>query len=264
MSEAYHTDYDNGDSHSSLELFRESPSKYAAIRVFRTMQPDQPTAAMKEGKALHAILFEYDKECRFAIRARKRPPNWSRFFGDQYSLAVSKTLLSEAQVRLVFGMVKELFLAPDAWNLLVQQQGVNEAVFTTIDKEIGLPLKCKPDRVLRNGIVVDLKTVAGSVAPEDWSKKLLACGYHRQAALYLDIRNDVLPAVDLFVFVAISKDAPEEIGMYVIDDESIEQGRRENRELLERLAECRRTGIWKHEWQGKILTVGVPRWAIKK
>lgn len=31
----YHTDYNSGDSHSSLELFRESPAKYAAIRVFR-------------------------------------------------------------------------------------------------------------------------------------------------------------------------------------------------------------------------------------
>jgi hypothetical protein len=52
--------------------------------------------------------------------------------------------------------------------------------------------------------------------------------------------------------------------MYAIDADSVEQGRRENRDLLDRLAQCRGNGAWKHEWQGKILTVGVPRWAIER
>ena len=165
---------------------------------------------------------------------------------------------------MLWEMLKAILLEPDAWNLLVEQPGWNERIFTAVDPQDGMQLKCKPDRVLENGLVVDLKTVDGPVDPSAWSRTLAKWGYHRQAAFYLDVLALAGQKADLFVFVAISKDAPHEIGMYVLDEDSVEQGRRENRELLKSLAECRRSGQWKHEWQGKILTAGVPRWALER
>jgi hypothetical protein len=261
---SYHTDYDSGDSHSSLELFRESPAKYAAIRVHRTMNADPPTPAMKVGSALHALLFEYDSECKFAV-ARKLPPkSRAALWVDPLKAQHAKTSLTQAQANLLWGMFVAIANEPDAWNLLVEQDGLNERIFTGLDATGKPILKCKPDRLLKNGLVVDLKTVDGPVDPSSWSRCLAKWGYHRQAAFYLDVLELAGQKADKFIFVAVSKDPPHEIGIYLIDEESVEQGRRENKELLERLAECRRTGIWKHEWQGKVLTAGVPRWALDK
>ena len=179
-------------------------------------------------------------------------------------MATVKKPMSDKDARLLFQMCMAVSAEPDAWNLLVEQQGWNERIFTSIDPQSKLRLKCKPDRVLENGLVVDLKTVDGAVDPSSWSRTLAKWGYHRQAAFYLDVLAGACQKADLFIFVAVSKLPPHEIGLYVLDEDSIEQGRRENRELLERLAECRRTGVWKQEWQGKILTSGVPRWAIDR
>lgn len=260
----YHTDYDSGDSHSSLELFRESPARYAAIRVFRKMQPDPPSPAARFGLALHALMLEYDKECRFAVR-----PSCTRIgtlapWGDVHMRAAHKHQLTQKDVWLLWNTMLAICNEPDAWNLLVLLQGWNERIFSAVDPASGLPLKCKPDRVLENGLVVDLKTVDGAVDPESWSRTLSRWGYHRQAAFYLDVLQLAGQKADAFVFVAVSKDPPHEIGIYPIGQASLELGRRENAETLAALAECRKTGVWKHEWQGKILTVDVPRWRLQE
>ena len=257
----YHTDYDSGDSHSSLDLFRESPARYAAIRVFRTMRPDPPTASMKVGQALHALFLEYDKGSRIVVRDRRRPPTGPTIWNTTAALGREKYQLSEKEYGTLSGMWLALCNEPDAWNLLVAQTGMNEHVFKGFVEILLLHVKCKPDRLLYNGLVVDLKTVDGAVDPESWSRTLLRWGYHRQAAFYLDVLELAGQKADKFVFVAVSKDPPHDIGIYLIPDDDVEDGRRENREALEDLAQCRRTGVWKHEWQGKILTVGRPRWA---
>jgi hypothetical protein len=257
----YHTDYDSGHSHSSLELFRESPAKYAATRVFRTIQPDLPTSSMKVGQALHSLMFEYDKECQYAMRFRAKQPSRLALWFEPCFFGEAKIELTEKEVCLVAAMWTALFAEPDAWNLLFQQPGRNENVFFTPDHPERTKLKCKPDRVLENGLVVDLKTVDGPVDPSSWSRCLSKWGYHRQAAFYLDVLALTGQNADMFVFVAVSKDPPHEIGIYVLPQEDIEDGRRENEETLRDLAECRRSGVWKHEWQGRILTVGRPRWA---
>lgn len=258
----YHANFDSGDSHSSLELFRESPAKYAAIRVFRMIQPDPPTPAMKVGQALHSLLFEYDGECRFAVEQKLPPKSRVALWVDPLKKEHRKTKLTQGQANLLWGMFVAIANEADAWNLLVEQPGWNERIFSAVDQATGLALKTKPDRVLENGLVVDLKTVDGAVDPSSWSRILAKWGYHRQAAFYLDVLAEAGYPKDHFVFVAISKDPPHEIGIYPLGAASIELGRRENRETLADLAVCRRTGVWKHEWQGKILTVDVPRYRL--
>jgi hypothetical protein len=228
-SDSYHTDYDSGDSRSSLELFRESPAKYAAIRVFRTMYPDPPTASVKIGLALHQLVFEYDKQSRFALLKKRRKPDPWALWDEPINDVAKEMEMTEKDLLLTWEMLKAIGAEPDAWNLLVQQFGFNERVFTCRHLGDGMLLKCKPDRVLRNGLVVDLKTVDGSVDPSAWSGTLAKWGYHRQAAFYLDVLQAAGQKADMFIFVAVSKDPPHHIGIYLIEDESIEQGRRENR-----------------------------------
>jgi len=262
-SEAYHADYESGDSHSSLESFRESPANYAAIRVLRTQKPNPPTSAMKVGSALHALLLEYGKECKFEMQqAFDRGIKNDLWYSSQ-KVASDKTLLSKKEMKLVYNMWLAILAEPEAMNLLVHQEGFNEQIVSAVDPLSGLLLKTKIDRRLKVRLVVDLKTVDGPVDPESWSRTLFRWGYHRQAAFYLDVLELAGQKADIFVFVPVSKDPPHELGIYPVDNESIELGRRENRDLLERLAECRKTGVWKHEWQGKIITVGVPRWNLK-
>lgn len=57
-AEAYHADFDSGDSNSSLRLFERSIPLYAMIRIYRTLKLPLPTPEMLFGNAFHCFLLE--------------------------------------------------------------------------------------------------------------------------------------------------------------------------------------------------------------
>jgi hypothetical protein len=63
-----------------------------------------------------------------------------------------------------------------------------------------------------------------------------------------------------FVFAAVESDWPHVAAPYMLDDDVLEAARRENRRLLNRYAECKRTGIWPGYPAG-IQQISLPKWA---
>lgn len=66
-----------------------------------------------------------------------------------------------------------------------------------------------------------------------------------------------------FVFIAVEKKPPHAVGVYVLDEESVELGREQYRSDLRRYAECMANDNWPGYGE-KIQTISVPEWHAAK
>lgn len=87
----------------------------------------------------------------------------------------------------------------------------------------GIPCKCRPDYFLEvdnQKIIIDLKTTKfGGASPDNFVKSIASFGYYIQAAFYLELLK-----ADEFIFVAIETEPPYMMGIYELDNISLEFG----------------------------------------
>lgn len=148
--------------------------------------------------------------------------------------------------------------------------GINELGFVWNDAETGIGCAGKADRLvtLKDGeeIVVDLKTSGRlPVDPSGFARYMVNWGCALQAAFYLDglaaATGD--PAKRAFVFAAVETDPPFDVAFYEIGEASIEHGRRQYREALRRIAECRKTDEWP-SYPDRLVRIDLPAWELAK
>ncbi len=257
--EAYHASFD-ADSNSSLKLYRENLAAYAAIRIFKTMQQAPPTEAMKFGQAFDCACFEnHDMPNRFAVAplVDRRTKAGKEMHAAHLKASNGKTSISMEDSATITLMISSINHEEWASNAIFHVPGITQKSFRWTDEETGLALKCRPDRILETGVVVDLKSSCDDVSPASFSWTIKKYGYHRQAALYMDgLRANGIEAED-FVFVAVRKVWPFDVCVMRLEEDSIKLGREDNRQTLIELAERKKTNNWRHEWAGKINMVGV-------
>ncbi len=262
-NEAYHADFSR-DSNSSLSLFRKSRERYAAIRVFKTMQPDSPTPAMTFGTAFGYYLMEPEKfASRYVMMGKfdRRTTKGKEAAAAFESENAGKASISADDMILLADMSAGVYRNPKARAALGAPGRVECSVMWT-DQDTGLPLKCRPDKLLNNGLIWDLKTTDDS-SPEAFARTCVNFGYHRQAAFYLDGCWQEGQHYDgPFMFVAVSKEPPHETVCLTLDAEALALGRKQNTTALRELAECKRTGNWAGKWRDKIIETSLPRYAF--
>lgn len=261
-NEEYHACM-NADSHSSIDLFRRSRERYAAIRVHRTLRPEPPTPAMAFGTAFGYALLEPHEFAKRYITAKSfdRRTTLGKAQAIAFdAAAVGKTPISEEDCSLIRNMIDGVMRNPKA-RQAIEGAGKVEQSVTWDDPATGLPLKFRPDKLLDNGLIWDLKTAADS-SPEAWAKACANFGYHRQAALYLDGAWQALQVDGPFVFVVVGKEPPHECVCYCLDSESLSLGRKQNATAIRELVECKRTGNWSGKWGNRIIETSLPRWAF--
>ena len=112
--------------------------------------------------------------------------------------------------------------------------------------------------------VVDIKTTsARNLKPHTLRAEIHKYGYHIQAAWYLDVYGRAAGVnADSFVFVFCQTTQDMDIAAYQLDDESIEQGRREARQYLQQIVTCRETGTWPGVQPNEVGTIGLPDYAM--
>ena len=291
-NQQYHADLDQ-ESSSSLELFRKDVLKYAAIRVHRTMQPDEPTPEMRFGTMFHTLVLElqefpnlYEVATNGHKKSKKKLRDlsvWSKPInghktrcpcsyphpahdycdGNPDAYRVVKEKVTADDMALAISMAKAIEANPMAYATL-QEPGLPEHTLPWVDDETGLPLKCRTDKILTDKrLIVDLKTTT-DVSEDAWSRTVHRYGYYRQAALYREGVRSVLGIECDFLFVAVSKEPPHEAVCYMLDEEAMQAGDMENRETIRNLADRRSSGNWESTRHDQIITVGLPAWALRR
>lgn len=128
------------------------------------------------------------------------------------------------------------------------------------DAETGIFCRGRMDYYREDlGIIFDLKSCMDARYSK-FQKDILNYHYHQKAAWYLDgCRAVGLPA-NGFAWLAIEKEAPYAIGLYMASDEMLQLGRSEMRVMLNQFAECQQSGIWPG-YPDEFCTIELPEWA---
>jgi hypothetical protein len=224
--------------------------------------PIERTDALDLGSALHALVGEPQT---FKDRFARLPEGMrrdARMKAYQEFLAANegKTILTSDQWEQMDGMLGALLNHKLALGLLTGGQDEVSGFWT--DAETGVGCKCRPDKLRDNDVIVDLKTAADA-SLEAFQKSLLPYGRHIQTAFYLDGCSTITGRpFSNFVHLVIENKYPFAVAVYALDDDSIEQGRREYRKLLKDYAFCLKLEHYP-SYPEEVQTASLPLWAVK-
>ena len=239
-------------SKSGLDRMAISPAHYQAWLT----EPRIETPAMKFGTAAHCCILEPD---RFLVEYERLPNIDRRTKAGKETYAelesTGKILLSADDWIAIHKMHESVMNHPAARELL--SEGIAETShFSTID---GVAVKCRPDW-LNKPIVADLKTTQDA-SLSGFSKSIANYRYAVQAAFYSDILASLGHDVVAFLFIAVEKTAPYAVGVYELDDMSLEIGREQYQRDLDTYRRCVESGEWPAYSNG-VEKISLPRWAV--
>lgn len=228
-------------------------------------------ATMDEMKARLKELGEKVSGTKPELAARLKAVDPSAVFLDDLraahaASAEEKTLVTPDQLSTATAMRDAIAAHSKAGRLFTD--GRAELSVYWRDDETGVLCRCRPDWLRNDGVVVDLKT-ALDASRHGFEKSIDKWRYDVQAAFYLDglraarAAGADIPEPRAFVFVAVEKTAPFAVGVYAIDAEAVEIGRREYRADLARYADCQATGKWP-AYSDKIESISLPEWRLRR
>lgn len=200
----------------------------------------------EEGKS----QYEHDKGLQDQIRA-------------EYAASCEgKTMLSKVEFEKVQGMAASIRSNKAFMKLIDDKNKYVEHSIYFEDPATGVLLKSRPD-FFNTFMGLDLKTTI-SAKEEDFMKAIFNYGYHRQAALGLDALTALTGCqYDSWVILAVEKEAPYLTALYVLDQHSIELGRREYQAAVKTFKECQQTNQWRG-YSEQVIQVSLPQWAFNK
>lgn len=251
-NETYHKEMLYAYSKTDLEYSMLSMSNM----VQRRMGPQQDSEALEFGSALHLRLEHYNDQDAYlkliaaAPKADKRTVAGKAIHEAFEATSKGKIILDTEKWDLLENMLKAVQAHPDA-NALLNAKGINEETFVWQDPDSGVICKCRPDKRLLEAppglpdhIVLDWKS-ARSCNIKDLRNEIGERYHDMQAAIVLDgikavLGHDVGPFVNVF----IEKGNKMRVVLGVVDEDSIEIGRRLYKDQLMKIADSQKSGIW--------------------
>lgn len=253
-----HADYLALDALGSSDVKRlmRSPAHYRA----GGSPMDPQTAAI--GTATHMAILEPE---RFALEVVAAPALDRRTAAGKAAAAAfaaehaGKLVIGADDFDLVRRMADAVRAHPAAAELLTD--GVAECSMTWSDEASGAPCKSRPDWLRADGLIVDVKT-ARDASPGGFQRALGQYGYAVQAAWYLAGARRVLrEEPGGFVFVAVEKEPPYAVGVYAIEQQSVQAADDRIASALQRWKACTESGVWP-AYSDLIEPINAPAWAL--
>jgi hypothetical protein len=157
----------------------------------------------------------------------------------------------------VDGMEAALRAHSVAHGLLVDEPGRWElSVFADVDD---VPSKCRFDRLLDNGVAVDLNTTRSGPGQYELTKAVISLGYDAQEAHYRAVAAAAGIELQRFVFVFVQNVAPFHVTVVDLDDGFLERGAALRDLALSRLLHPLMVDAYPGEREP--VTLSLPRWA---
>lgn len=265
-SAAYHADT-TAISHSMLDVFGESATKFYRRFVLKDWPTEKPSKSLRIGSAVHAAILEPNRYSLLVAISedRERRSNADKAWWSEFEAAnAGKTILTPSEADTAELMTTAALCTNETAQKLLTWAGHREQRIDWVDQPTGLRCKCKPDLLTENGMVIDLKT-AGNPDPSRFAWACNEYGYHRQAAFYLDGIEAALGAADRkMLFVVVGNEPPYDVATYWMQPDAIELGRKQNREWLDRLAACLADDEWINPWSIGVNCLTLPKYAFTK
>jgi exodeoxyribonuclease VIII len=247
---------------STLKAIGVSPKHYLHL----LNNPRADTDALRLGRVTHCLVFEPDQfNARYTVSPRfNRTMNDDTakdkgYDGGRQAAAAwlasvgTREVVEAAMYTSAYGMALSVTNDPVAAPIV--SSGWSER---RIEWESdGIQCRGRVDHV--NGMLADLKTTRSLVSFERDAARF---GYHAQLAWYYDgllaagIMTENPPCL-----IAVESVPPYDVLVLTFDEDDLAVGRRVYRKCIERLAECRRTGMWPGVSGGVARRIVLPPWA---
>jgi len=251
-------------SKSDLDLAHKS-----ALHLYDKLfgPPRESTPTFDFGTMFHAAVLPGESLEEIAIRTPDDYDGRTKA-GKEFNKRVreeSKLILNAKDGHAIDQMLASVQKHPFAGGLLNGDfKGKSEQSFFAVDSETGLELKARPDFILDDhSVIIDIKTTMDA-SFKGFQKSFATYRYHVQAAWYLwvvELATGKRP--DAFCFVAVEKQRPYGVGVYVADADSIEIGMQEAKEDLAKIAKWKEEDFWPgYSDNAELMTL--PPWMLSK
>lgn len=256
-NEEYHSG--PGISKSHLDVVAKSPLHYWSKYLDPNRKASDPTPSMILGSATHAAILEPDL---FPSQFAHMPEGLNRTTKagkEAYEelVASGRTILSFDDFQTCLAMRDAVHAHPTAAGLLTD--GLAEQSFYATDDATGELIKCRPDFLRSNGVMVDVKTT-DDASPDGFAKSVATFRYYVQSPWYLDIMERLYgEAPAWFVFVVVEKSRPFAVATYFVEKAQLDLGRAVYVKDLARIHECKSSGKWPG-YSEQIEPLRLPAW----
>ena len=227
--------------------------KYAEVRA-----PHVDTQPLAFGRAFHAYVLErWSFHDKFIVVDAKLPSSikWQKI----QAANPTKHLVNRADLVTIKKMTPKLRKNRFYKSLLTG--GIIEEALYWRDKKTGLLCKSKLDNQTLSTLVVDLKTTMDA-SIDAFRESSYKYGYYLQVGWYCESILQVKGKMpEGFIFFAIEKTAPYNIGVYIATEEELVEGQRVFREQLDKIKVSLDSGEWPG-YSDKIRPLGLSRRAI--
>lgn len=231
---------------SSSELKRHLPEHY---RPFN----GSPSADL--GSVLHA-RFTGDETPVTVVDAATWTGKAAKETREAVTASGGYSILSGDLVS-VDGMFASLSGHSVAGRLLIDEPGVWElSVFADVE---GVPSKCRFDRLLDNGVAVDVKTTRSGPGPYQLARAVIDYGYDVQQDHYWQVAEAAGIELDGFMFVFVQNVEPFHVTVVELDVDFCNRGAALRDLALQRYLHPTMTD--QYPGQSEPVTLSLPRWA---
>lgn len=250
-NEAYHKSV--GLSCSGLKQLAKTPAHYRASRE----RDEDETDSQRVGTLTHMAILEPERFAREVIKIE----------GHRGKTDV-KAAIAEAESRGLYvckpeefdgaqRMADAIFKQQSAYKLMTG--GKPEQSVRWRDKETGVLLKCRPDYLRADGVIVDVKTY-DDLSDASVQRQIMKMRYHWQSSFYLAGVKEAL-GFDTKMFAHLFVDTKAFVArVVVLDDASLEKAEFEMRPLIQKYAESLKADQWVG-YPDEIATVSLPSYA---
>lgn len=259
-----HTGLSNAEYHaldsiskSGLDLIRKAPALYK----FRRENPQPTTPALRWGTLVHTAILEPHNldELMIAPKVDRRTAAGKAEWAEFEAKAEGREIVTEEELERLRLTSEAVHAHAAAGKALAMLREVETSIFWT-DPDTGINCRCRPDGILSNGLIVDVKTT-GDASADEFVKSAAKWRYHVQAAYYSDgYRAAFGEAPKGFAFIAVEKDPPFMVAFYVASDAMTLRGRADYQQDLRTFDACQKTDTWPALSDSPII-IDLPKWA---
>lgn len=258
----YHADQEHYGS-TQIRCYRESPAKFRDMYVTRTLPPEPASNKMVLGSVTHCLVAGLPIGDEFLVAeacASRRGKAWDGW-EDEARQQGLQPILPE-QLERAQAMAGAVMAHPIAGQLF-RAQGPVEQPIRWNDPVTGLPLKCKPDKLIPGPPsvgVIDLKS-SSVPTPQLWTwAAWWKYAYHVQAGIYLEGVRTLDPHSRLdFVFAVVGNKPPHDVYCYKLTDDARRLARADLADTLARLKRSLATNEWTAPGQNDFNEFNPPR-----
>lgn len=257
-NEAYHADAAIGST--TLKTIDKKSVLHAVNQTIKE------TDALVFGSALHCLILEPEQfDDKYAVKpvCDRRTKLGKELYAEFLEESEGKTIITQEQHTAVHGIAKSLANHPLVSNML--QGGESEVSYFADDSFYQVTRKCRLD-YFKNGTIIDIKTCTDA-SPQGFLRSVIKYNYHLQASYYLDTVN--MSGEDTakdFVFVAVENTFPYAVGVYKLDQQSLNAGRNRYKAALTKLAEFKTSDkpVETFGYSQSLVELELPLWELEQ